>query len=309
LLSLEPELIRFRDQQLLSEANAARLLALERRELFPLHGELRMMSYAGALLIITGVGILLAKHLHDPFAILGLLLLASAACYAYAIRKHLRHIERTIVDDYILLLGALLLSAAAGYAESEFHLLDAAWPRHFLLLALIHGATAYWLDSRLVLSAALTALAAWLGVEHRLFENGMAGVEGGGRALVCSLTVFGLALLNRVSPRGRKAFEPVYVHFGALAGFTGALAWLFDDSMRWTGFLMLIGLAAAFGIEGRRRNNEMFVIYAIVFGAFGLDYLAYRLFGGGLGFLVALLSIIGAIVLLFIIHRQMREHA
>jgi hypothetical protein len=310
LLSLEPELIQFRDEQRLSAADAARLVALERRELFSVHLELRTMSYAAVLLIVTGVGIVLKNNFDriGPLAIVGILMLASAACYAHAIRKHLARRERTIVDDYVLLLAALLFSAAVGFGESQFHLLDAAWPRHFLLLALVHGATAYWLDSRLVLSAALTALAAWLGVEQHPFAAQTFGsAEIGGRALLCGVVVLGLAFLNRVSPRGRAAFEPVYLHFAALAGFTGALSWLIDDSLRWAGFGLLVILAVAFGIEGRRKRNELFLIYAVISSVIGLDYLAARLLGGALGFIVSLLTIVGAVILLFVIHRQLQE--
>jgi Predicted membrane protein (DUF2157) len=312
LLSLEPELIRFRDEHRLSEADAARLLAIERREVFSLHGELRTMSYAAVLLIIAGVGILLKKNLDriGPLAIVGILLLASAVCYAHAIKKHLARRERTIVDDYVLLLAALLFSAAVGFAESQFHLLDAAWPRHFLLLAFVHGATAYWLDSRLVLSAALTALAAWLGVEQHPLQVRMLGsAEIGSRALLCSVVVLGLGFVNRVSPRGRAVFEPVYVHFAALAGFTGALAWLFDDIMRWFGFSVLMALAVAFVIEGRRQKSELFLIYAVISSVIGIDYLAHEILGGALGFFFALLSVIGATIFLFVLHRQMQERA
>src|SRR5436305_11629655 len=163
MLSLEEELAT-------TGADAA-ALAAERRDLFSLFGELRAASYIAVALVTTGVGIWLKNNADrlGPVAILTALLVASAACYAFALMGARRaplpdaadatRPPRTIVADYVLLLGALLLSAAVGYTESQFHLLGPNWSRHLAFLALLHIATAYLTDSRLLLSAGLAALA------------------------------------------------------------------------------------------------------------------------------------------------------
>src|SRR5438067_8176156 len=82
-------------------------LAAERREVFSLFGELRAASYIAVALVTTGAGLWI-KHNADrlgPVTILAALLLAAAACYAFALRRR----ERSIVAAYILLLGALLV--------------------------------------------------------------------------------------------------------------------------------------------------------------------------------------------------------
>jgi hypothetical protein len=305
MLTLEPELLQLRDSGSLRGDDAERLIAIERRELFSLHGELRATSYVSVLLLITGLGILLKNNFDrlGPIAIILLILLASAACYAYVIRKHVAKRARTIVDDYVLLLAALLLSTAIGYAENQFHLLGTNWQRHFLLLAIIHGVTAYWLDSRLVLSAALTALAAWLGFEHRgaLFDGG--AEESGGRGLLFTAIVLAIRYANMRSRHGRTAFDIVYAQAAALAGFFSALIWVGSSRMRWFGVLAVAALDALFLGEAIRMRREILIAYSIIASVIAVDIISFE--GGDLlGPLVALTTAVGAIVALFVIHAR-----
>ena len=56
MLSFEPEVIAARDAGAIDPPTAARLIAIERREIFSVHDELRALALIGAMLIITGVG-------------------------------------------------------------------------------------------------------------------------------------------------------------------------------------------------------------------------------------------------------------
>jgi len=289
--------ISFEDELAGLGADPARLAA-ERREVFSLFGELRAASYLAVALVTTGAGIWIKNNSDriGPVAILGALLVAAAGCYAFA----LRHRERTIVGDYVLLLGALLVSAAVGYAESQFHLLGPNWSRHLLLLALFHIATAYLTDSRLVLSAGLAALAGWFGAEFRAFDS---GVNFGTRALACAATVAVFRLANR-----HKAFDATYEHFAANLAFFGALAWAFDENMRWFGVLAALALAALVVWRGLRGGGEAMVIYAIVYATIAFDTGVIAVFhDAALAFFYLLVSTPVAIVILFIVYRKLKE--
>ena len=265
----------------------------EGRRLFSVYGELRAASYIAVALVTTGVGIWIKNHPVDPVTILVALLLAAAACYAFALRRR----ERTIVADYVLLLGALLVSAAVGYAETQFHLLGANWSRHLLVLALFHIATAYLCDSRLVLGAGLAALAAWFGVDMKAFDN---GVGFGQAALSCAATVAIFRLANRY-----KAFDATYEHFAANLAFFGALAWALNDDMRWIGVAAALVLAAICVI---RRADEASVIYAIIYATIAFDTAVVDLLhGDALRFLYLLVSTPVAIVILFVVYRRLKE--
>jgi hypothetical protein len=290
MLSLEDELA--------TNGTDPAALAAERREVFSLFGELRAASYLAVALVTTGAGLWIKNNADrlGPLTILAALLLVAASCYAFALRRR----ERTIVADYVLLLGALLVSAAVGYAESQFNLLGANWSRHFLFLALFHIATAYLTDSRLVLTARLTALAASFGAATRTLDN---DVSFGGHALACAATSAVFRLANR-----RKAFDATYEHFSANLAFFGALAWAFDHDMRWIGILTALALAALVVWRGLRGGGEAMVIYAIVYATIAFDTAVLDVVHDeGLAFLYLLFSTPAAIVILFIVYRKLKE--
>lgn len=305
MIDLENELAAARDAAALDPQAAARLIAIERREIFSLFGELRAASYVAVLLITTGVGIVVKNNADriGPMAIIAALAIASLACYGYALRVHLQGRERSIVGDYVLLLGALLASSAVGYAESQFHLLGGNWSRHLLILAAFHAATAYYFDSRLVLTAALTSLAGWFGVEKTLDMSATVGL----RAVLCAAVVLVARIANRHRP-----FDEVYEHFAAILAFAAGIAWIFDEPRFWFGVVLMLATAAAVMWRGIATRSEAFVVYAILGGVFAIDAavidLLAKLHDGGdvLIFLFLLVTTPLAIVLLFVTHQKMK---
>lgn len=292
-----PALISLEDELATAGADET-ALAAERRDVFSLHGELRAASYIAVALITTGAGIWIKNNAGriGPVTILAALLLAAVGCYAFALRRR----ERTIVADYVLLLGALLISAAVGYAESQFHLMGANWSRHLLFLALFHIATAYLTDSRLVLGAGLAALAGWFGASTRTLDN---DASFGTRALACAATVAVFRLANR-----HRAFDATYEHFAATVAFLGALAWAFDSEMRWIGVLMALALAALVVWRGLRGGGEAMVIYSIIYATIAFDTGVLDVVGDdALKFFYLLFSTPAAIVILFVVYRKLKE--
>src|SRR5262245_15928970 len=134
--TLEPELRELQANGVIDEATANRAVALDRGVVFSFHEELRVALYAAVALITTGLGILVKENLDriGPITVIVALALIAAGCYASAVRKTLRGKTRSIGGDYVLLLGALIVSVDVGYAESQFHWLGAHWSWHLLLL-------------------------------------------------------------------------------------------------------------------------------------------------------------------------------
>src|SRR5271168_503804 len=165
--SLEPEYLELHADGEIDAAAASWAVALERGTVFSVFQELRVALYAAVAAITSGISILLAKNLGriGPLTVILALALVAAACYGTAFRTQRRGEVRSLGGDYLLLLGALILSADVGYGESQFHWLGSHWSWQLLILAALHAATAYLLDSRLVLSASLASLAGWFGVE------------------------------------------------------------------------------------------------------------------------------------------------
>jgi hypothetical protein len=294
--------------------DSAALKGLERLETgatFTLHRELLIALYGSVAAVLAGVGLLVRVNLDriGPLTLVGALLLAAALCYATALRSRRRGTPRTVAGDYVLLLGALLLSSAVGYAEARFQLFGTGWSRHLLWLAAAHAVVAYALDSRLVLSLALTAFAGWLGVEASLVDLWAPGrtlVGLGWRALACGAAFVAARELHR-RLQSRRDFLDVFDHFAANAACWGALALLFDAPTRWPGAALLAGLATYIGLRGFRQGRETFVLYAIGYATLGLTWLESTLLQDRLlSRLVVLLTLVGAVMLLWALRARMK---
>ncbi|MFL6246364.1 MAG: DUF2157 domain-containing protein [Thermoanaerobaculia bacterium] len=302
MLSYEPELEHLRP--LLGDTTTDTLIARERHEVFSVHPELRILSWGGAMLLATAAGLLLKNNLEriGPLALALLIGTAAAGCYVFVWWRRSR---ASVVHDYVLLLGALLVSADVAFIESQFHLLGSAWHRHFLILAVVHGATAYLFRSRLVLSLSIVAVTAWLGVRETSYAN---ATDYAMRAFACAaLLLMWRAAHLRFSDASRD-FAPTLEHFTANVAFAGTIALMFEESMRVPGCLLALIVAATVIFWGVRTRRETFVLYAFLYAVIAVDVLFASIVDEeALIFFFVILSVIGAIVSLFAIHARMRE--
>ena len=291
-------------------------IVLEERRVISVRRELLVALYLAVATLVAGVGLLVKANLDriGPAALLAGILVAAALCYFVALRAQRASRKRSLGEDYVLLLGALLFSAAAGYAEMQFHLFGTGWSRHLLLLAAWHLATAYLFGSRLVLSVALTAFAGWLGVEARLgtlFDPVSPLLGAGPRSLLCAL-LFYIGSRFHLAERmdGARGFRDVYLQFAANFGFWGALALGAGAATRWIGALVLLGLAVAVGSLGLRERRQSFLLYAVGYSTIGLIWLEVLLLGGfELASLIGLCTVIGAVVLLMSLRVRLKDSA
>lgn len=304
MIKFATEIEELRVAGVLDDGTAQHALALDRGSVFSVHEELRGALYAAVAIISIGLGIYIKRNLDriGPLTLLAAIATAAAVCYATAWRTRRRGAARSVGGDYLLLLGALLLSTWLGYAESQFHWLGSHWARHLLLLALVHGGTAYWLDSRLVLALALTSLAAWLGIEPgfgNLFMLGNPAPQLGWRALLGA----GLILGWRAGVhwlRWRPDFREPYDHFALNLAFGAALLWCPDQRLRLVAVPLLLALGATAVAHGQRTGSELMVVYGVVYPAIGFAIVAGRLLADPLQFACVVLVIMaGAASLLW----------
>lgn len=229
-----------------------------RRETLSIYNELRALAWIGVMLIATGTGIFLSKHLDDIGPVTIAIVIGSAAigCYAWAVWR------QSEVTEYIVLLGALLISADVGYIEHQWHILGPDWQRHFLFLSIAHAAAAYFFGSRAVLSLSISALAVWFRIEG----TPQTQIEYAIRFFACA----GVVGLWRIA-NPTRLFNEVFEHFAANLAFWGALILTFDRDTRAGGAAFTVALAITSVVYGFRKRREMFVIYGYVYGLIAVD--------------------------------------
>jgi len=268
------------------------MLAGERRDVVPIGNELRALAWLGVMLIATGVGIVVKKHFDQigPLAIAAVVAMAALSCYAFAVWK------QSQLRDYVVLLGALLISADVGFIESQWHLLGSEWQRHFLLLAALHAAAAYYFGNRAVLSLSIAAFATWLGIEKRdIFSS---ETDFAYRAFICAAVLLIWRSANR-----KTDFNSLFEHFATNIAFWGTLTLTAASTTKYVGLLLTLIAAAGSLIYGLKGRRELFVIYAGVYALIAIDMVIVDLIHEGIFVAFYLLvSTIAAIAALFAIH-------
>ena len=308
--TLEPELRALHAEVAIDDATTARALARDRGRVFSLHAELRAALYAGVLLVMSGVGIILARNIEriGPLGIVLALALAAAACALPAVRARRAGRPPTIAGEYLLLLAALLVSADLGYAERQFTLLGPLWSWHLLLLALAHAALAYAFASPLVLAASLTALAGWFGV------SGLPGdvlqqsaLELGARALACAALIAAWRHADRRA-RPDSRFTDVFDHFAINLASWGAIAWCAEWPWLAAGLPALAALTYASVRRGLRTGREAFLVYGTVYAAVGACVTALpHIHGTKPSLAFVLIVVCAAAAALWWLRRRLRE--
>jgi Predicted membrane protein (DUF2157) len=312
--TLEPEFRTLHAEGVIDDATASRALARDRGEVFSLNPELRATLYAGVLLVMSGVGIILARNLEriGPLAIVLAIALVAVACGVPAVRARRAGRPLTVAADYLLLLAVLLVSADLAYAERQFTLLGPLWSWHLLLLAIFHAAIAYAFSSPLVLAASLAALAGWFGVggtlgDALLFSDSTPAL--GARALACAAVIAGWRYADR-SARPDTRFSDVFDHFAANLAFWGTIAWCVDWPWLAAGLPLLAALAFASVRRGLDTGREAFLVYGIVYAAVGICAAAVpRLHGMTTSFTFVLLVVCAAAATLWQLRRRLRERS
>lgn len=299
MLDLSSEIERLRPQ--LGDARTDALLARERREVVSLHPEVRIAAWAGALLIAAAVGLFIKDHfdLFDRAFLAALIGALALGCYAWAWRG-----ERSIVNEYVLLLGALLLSADVGFIEQQWDVFGAAGARHLLLLAIVHAATAYRFESKLVLSVSLASLAAWMGLDRQAVDVRPNLIALSLRAFACAAIVLAWRFIDR-RYRPRSEFSRVFEHFAANLALIGGL-FLLDDAP-FTAALLTTAVAAAVILWGFRVKVESFVLYGFAYAV--IADVAFAMERFRVPELVMLIAMLIAIPSLVLLHRRFRRTA
>jgi hypothetical protein len=308
--SLENELRELHRDGVIDDATAARAIALENGTLFSVASELRIVLYSGVAAITGGLGLILKNNLDriGPLAVtLGIAALG-AACYVFAARSKRQAGALSVGADYVLLLGALVVSADLAYAESQFHWFGDSWSWEVLALAALHAVTAYVFESVLLLSLALTSLAAWFGIGLHPASLLDSVAAPGRRAVECAAVMLVWSEIHRRA-HGSSRLQKVLEQFALNVAFWGAVFLSGAETTRFWGAALALLLGAACIAVGMRKRREVLLVYGVIYAALvicilinqAIDALAPRL-------AVMLLTVLGAAALLTYLHSRIKEH-
>ena len=309
---------RLRGDGILSGEQAALFSRVARRELVSVRVEIRALLYLGVLLLTSGVGIFVVEHHTDigRWAIAASIAIASAACLAWVIRSAPPFswgevASPSVAFDYVLLLGLLLFASDLAYIEAQFTLLGPRWVHHLLVVASVYVVAAYRWDSRIVLSLALSTLAAWRGVSVSLMARSLGTGDTGElreNAVVLGL-LYVIAAVLSVRLDRKAHFEEIFGNAGLLLLFGGLVSGVIMSELDWGLWLVaLLVVAAAVMWISFRVGRSAYFAEAVLASYVGLARLLFAPFGyriTGVPFLLASLLGMGALVLVFAAYKRM----
>jgi len=268
----------------ISQAQHDTLAALVRKERVSVYAELSALLYLGVLSFVGGLGWTMRAYVVNlgDAAILSLLTLIVAAAFYYCFAKAEPYANTevespSLVLDYVLYLGCLVLSAEIGYIEYRFHLFD-NWHHHLLIVSVVFGGLAYRFDNRFVLSLALSSLAGWLGIRVSGLDVVAADPL---RATALGYGAFVAALGTWLHRQGIKAhFHDVYLHLSTLIVLAALASGIGEPGVGLLYLAMLLALCAAAIYLGIRFRKFAFVTYGILYGYGAISFKLLEVLGG-----------------------------
>lgn len=245
--------------------------AIVSRRRISLFVELNALLYLGVLAFAGGLA-WTARTYSDQWGDLAILVPATAlvaGCFAWAFAKAPAYsIERvqspSLVFDYVLYLGCLVLGVEFGYAEYRFAVLKDQWDYYLLASAIVYFAAAYRFDNRFVLSLAIATLGGWFGVRFahlQWFGDETTRLM----TLMYGLVVAGIAL-GTWQLRIKRHFLDAYLQVAAIVVLS-TLTWSVVASDGLSAWLLAAVAAAALCIAGGVHFRRFsFVVYGAFAG-------------------------------------------
>jgi len=289
--------------------------AIVSRRRLSLFVELNALLYLGVLAFAGGLAWTARTRL-DTWGDAALLVPATAlaiGCFVWTFVKAPAYstgpvASPSLVFDYVLYLGCLVLGVELGYAQYRFPLLQAQWDALLLASAIVYLGVAYRFDNRFVLSLGLATLGGWFGLR---FSSAVWFGDHSPRvmALLFGLVVGALGAATwhlRVKPH----FLDAYLHVAALVVLS-TLTWSVFESERISPWLLpALAAASACVAGGIRFRRFSFVVYGAFAGYLGLSREVLRLAPGiEASFLYIVLSAGLMILGLVTVSRQMGRDA
>jgi hypothetical protein len=306
---------KLRDEQKINAGQADILLDLYERRIIPVHRELRFFLYFGILLIVAGTGLTIKQyfvHLGD-IAIIASLSLCCTAAFVYCFWKGspFRFGEvpsPNIAFDYILFLGCALFSMDIAYIEMQFHILSEGWKNYLLISFVLFIILAYRFDNRLVLSLALSTLAAWFGFSLASWRLFSFAEYYRFYAMIYALILLGMGILSSRMAL-KKHFFDIYFNFAAHFLCVALIAGVAEYKLFSLYFPALLIVCIGLAFYSVRVRRFLYMLYAVIYGYVGLSIVVVDRIHRETFLIFAYFIVTSGLVIYFILKmsRQSRE--
>jgi hypothetical protein len=252
-------------------------------EVFSLHDELRVLLFAGVLLMIGGAALFALNTINTigPQLIILLMIVVMSACFVYVMTTRLpySHAARSgpgFLYDAALVLGCLLIPAVMVYAEYHYALFGEGLEFLPLIAAVILLPLAYRFDSRVVLTVGVVALAASIGLAVAppalVRKFGVPAIE-----LIAVSVAFGslLVVVGFATQFGtiKRHFASTYLHLGAHFLFAPALAGIFLRAEKLLFLLLLCFVGGVGTFHAKRTHSFAMMVVVAIYLYVGVSYL------------------------------------
>ena len=260
----------------------------EKNKLVSVHWDLRTLLYFSILLLSTGLGILLYKHIntigHATLVTLTGTLAALSFFYCFklcAAYSHQQVATPNVWFDYILLLGCLLMLTFVGYLQYQYHVFGMKWGLATFIPMVFLFFCAYYFDHIGVLSLAITNLGAWMGIAVAPMQL-MRSTHLMDEDIIINGVILGILLhvLSWLSTKlNIKAhFAIVYKNFGVHVLFISLIAAMSHfDNWYFLWFIVLMGVVAYHMSRALAQQSFYFLVASVLYGYVGISYVAVRL--------------------------------
>ena len=282
------------------------LRSLVRQDRFSLFVEINALLYVGVIAAVGGLAWTARDYvlnLGDTviLSFLGLLVaLSFYYCFSRGAPYDNDEVESpSMIFDYVLYFGCLVLSATLAFIETRFAIFK-GWTTHLFIASVVFGLLAYRFDNRLVLSLAISTLAGYLGLKIDAFDLADTDI------LRFTALAFGTALIGlgvwlhhqRIKPH----FLDTYLHIGANVIMLATASGVLEPGYGWLYLAALLSLSAAAIYLGVRFNRFAFVAYGTLYGYFSVSARLLDSIGGPIAalwyFLITgMMIVIGLVVL------------
>lgn len=327
---------KLQEQGLVSPTSAEKVRIISANKLFSLHWELKTLLYLGVLLLSGGLGILIYKNIDTigHQAILALIALISAGCFAYCIRQKLPFSWNKVSApngffDYVLLLGCLTFISFITYLQVMYNVFGTRYGAATFFPMIVLMLSAYYFDHLGILSMAITNFAAWLGLTVTPVQLFYANEFFATNRLIYTGVLLG-GLLVFIAYMGdqknlKKHFAFTYSNFGVHIFMIACLAGLMQEGFQdryeeskgggyllW--FLLLAVVTVFCYMQALKKHSLYFVLIVTLYGYVGLSYVVLRVlikidnvgaFYAGLIYFIA--SGIAAVMFLVNINKRIKK--